>query len=235
MNNETQKIFEEQLVKLPAVVVDFISSTNWNEDLDEIGSMYNLHEEELGNFKQEATFVLAGLIHPDEFRSTLEQEVGLHGSVLDAVVDATEQRIFASVRPALMEFFEQEANEPENEEIEVDSETVEIQNAPPAQEIPRTPQRVWEKEPDIAPDNLPTDEELDSFLPPIPQKPPKVDAGVPSWDITPAHPFEEKMKKVFTAGQQSMGGLTIEPATPQISQQDTTRTYHADPYREPIE
>lgn len=235
MNNETQKIFEEQLVKLPAVVVDFISSTNWDADLNEIGSMYNLHEEQLGNFKQEATFVLAGLIHPDEFRGTLEKEVGLQGSVLDAVVDATEQRIFASIRTALVEFFEQEEIEVDNEEIEVDSETAEIQKVPPAQEIPRAPQRVWEREPDIAPDNLPTDEEQDSFLPPIPQKPPKADAGVPSWDITPAHPFEEKMKKVFTAGQQSMGDLTIEPATPQVAQPDTSRTYHADPYREPIE
>ena len=32
-----------------------------------------------------------------------------------------------------------------------------------------------------------------------------------------------------------MGDLTIEPATPQVAPPDTTRTYHADPYREPIE
>lgn len=235
MNTETQKIFEEQLVKLPTVVVDFISSTNWDAELDEIGSMYNLYEEQLGNFKQEATFVLAGLVHPDEFRSTLEEEVGLHGSILDAVVDATEQRIFASIRPALVEFFESESTE----KVTDTPEQVGIIETIPTHTSLSTPApaqfRTWEKEPDIAPDNLPTDEEPGSFLPPIPQKPPKADAGVPSWDITPAHPFEEKMKKVFTAGQQSMGELAIEPSTPQVAPPDTSRTYHADPYREPIE
>lgn len=228
MDNETTQIFMEQLGKLPSTVVDFISSSSWDADLDEIGSMYNLHEEDLVKFKQEVTLVLAGLIHPDEFRGTLEQEVGLQGAVLDAIVSATEEKIFAQVRPALMEFFEQESSQYE-------SQTEELQTAQPAQEITRAPQRVWEKEPDIVPDNLPTDEEPESFLPPIPPKAPKAEADIPSWDITPAHPFEEKMKKVFTAGQQSMGDLTIEPATPQVAPPDTTRTYHADPYREPIE
>lgn len=224
MYNATEKIFEDQLLKLPAVVVDFISSTTWDAGLDEIGSMYNLTEEDLNRFKRETTLVLTGLVHPDEFHSTLEHEVNLHGSVLDAIVSATEEKIFAPVRPALIEFFEQEA-----------SETAEIQNVSHAKEILRAPQRIWEREPDIAPDNLPTDKEHESFLPPIPQKPTKADTDVPSWEITPTHPFEEKMKKVFTAGQQSMGDLTIEPATPQVTQPDTTRTYHADPYREPIE
>ncbi|MGB2580138.1 MAG: hypothetical protein WBC83_00390 [Minisyncoccia bacterium] len=235
MDNETTQIFREQLGKLPSTVVDFISSTNWDADLNEIGSMYNLHKEELGKFKQEATLVLAGLIHPDEFRSALEQETDIQGAVLDAIVNATEEKIFAPVRQALVVFFEQESAEnvadiPEQEGI--------IETIPPPATVPALtpmPTRVWEKEPDIAPDNLPTSEEPESFLPPIPPKNPRVETEVPSWDITPTHPFEEKMKKVFTAGQQSMGDLTIEPATPQVAQPDTSRTYHADPYREPIE
>jgi hypothetical protein len=48
------------------------------------------------------------------------------------------------------------------------------------------------------------------------------------------------MKKVFTAGQQSMGDLAIEAAAPASAEQqpqtpNAPRIYHADPYREPIE
>ena len=69
MDNETEKIFAEQLKKLPREVVTFISSTNWDSDANELGALYNLSQVELPSFKREIVLVLAGIIHPDDFSS----------------------------------------------------------------------------------------------------------------------------------------------------------------------
>ncbi|MFZ2303215.1 MAG: hypothetical protein WAV98_00290, partial [Minisyncoccia bacterium] len=115
MENETEKILKEQLRKLPKEVRDFILSASWDTDADEIGSLYNLSEEEVALFKQEVTLVLAGLIHPDEFKDTLEGE-GLvtNRAVLEAIVANVEEKIFAPIRPALISFFEKESSESES-------------------------------------------------------------------------------------------------------------------------
>ena len=243
MQTETEKIFAEQLGKLPPEIIDFISSTNWDADINEIGMLYNLSPEELQVYRREVTLTLVGLVHPDEFKETLKQEMGMDGTFLDTIVATTEQRIFAPVRPALIAFFEAEdaketleegsVPEPMNEgEVTLSNEALQQQEAliipglisPPATE----PEKVWAKKPDIAPDNLPTGE-VESFLPNLTPKQTDLGTEVPSESVPP---FEEKMKRVFTAGQQSIDELAIN--TPQ-AQPVATHSYHADPYREAIE
>lgn len=228
MEDETENVFKEQIGKLPKEVVAFLSSSNWSSDADEIGSLYNLSHEELVAFKREVTLVLAGLVHPDEFKEVLEQEVGIAGAVLDEIVKSVETKIFAPIRPALIEFLKKEDAEKTAEEPVVEKETATAPMEKPRVQIT-----------DVAPDNLPVGEEIAPLIPLIPAKAPNLEAEPPS---EPAHPFEEKMKKVFTAGQQSMGDLTIGAAAPasvepQAPPQapNAPRIYHADPYREPIE
>ncbi|OHA80018.1 MAG: hypothetical protein A2747_00965 [Candidatus Yonathbacteria bacterium RIFCSPHIGHO2_01_FULL_44_41] len=245
METETEQIFKEQLGKLPAEVVDFISSASWEENLDEIAALYNLPEKEQGDFKLEVTLVLAGLIHPDAFSETLEQEVGIKGSVLEAIVRAVEQKIFSPIRPALVDFLEKEAVMSEEEEKQ--------EEVIPEEAIAEEP-RV--KAPDVAPDNLPVAEETEPLLPlvpfkldeesteplipPIPPKTPHLEASLPSEVAEPPHPFEEKMKQVFTAGMQPMvapkNELMTETQTPSVYNNTIKPlTPHVDPYREPIE
>lgn len=212
-DNEIEKILREQIKKLPKEVVTFISSTDWGSEANEIGSLYNLSNEELFTFKQEITFVLAGLIHPDEFKEVLEQEAGIEGTVLEELVTNVEKKIFSPIRPALVEFFEKEALKSAEDDVV-------------------TTEKTRTQMPDVAPDNLPTEEGGEPLIPPIPSKFGRGEAEIPS------HPFEEKMKKVFTAGQQSMGELTLEaPAqkTPSPQAPKTPPIYQADPYREAIE
>lgn len=216
MNEEIQQIFERQLQVLPSEVVVFLSSAEWIHAVNEIGSLYNLSSDQLYTLRQEVSLVLAGLTHPDEFSSEIEQEAGIHGAVLDALVRSIEQKIFTQVRPALVKFFEKESAE-------------EVPPVPTAPIVPNVPP-VPPVSLDVAPDNLPTGE-TESFLPNLA---PKTVAETEE----PTHPFEEKMKRVFTAGQQSMGDLTIEPA-PQATVAQAPKTppvsRTADPYREPIE
>ncbi|HBB44110.1 MAG: hypothetical protein UW27_C0007G0021 [Parcubacteria group bacterium GW2011_GWA1_44_13] len=229
MDNEAEKIFKEQLGKLPNEVTSFLSSAPWSEDLDEIGSLYNLPENELYGFKREATLALVGLVHPDAFSVMLEQEVGIKGAVLEALVANVEKKIFSPIRPALVEFFEKEAR---NDSVQTQAVAEEAPLAQASPSVVSGSVLNVHRIPDVAPENLPTEEGeslLTSFTPEFEEAEAKE---------TPTHPFEEKMKKVFTAGQQSLGELAIEPSAPPLSATQAPKAppiYQADPYREPIE
>src|SRR3972149_4972583 len=153
METETEQIFKEQLGKLPAEVVDFISSASWEENLDEIAALYNLPEKEQGDFKLEVTLVLAGLIPPDA--------------------------------------------PPDNFPFAEKTEPL----------LPLVPFKLDE-------------ESTEPLIPPIPPKTPHLEASLPSEVAEPPHPFEEKMKQVFTAGMQPMvapkNELMTETQTPSV-------------------
>ena len=99
-----------------------------------------------------------------------------------------------------------------------------------------TPAKTWEKMPDVAPDNLPVGEMENEKLT---TKSEKIDDGeipfIPnliaktrpegSEEENEPHPFEEKMKKVFTGASTTIGDLAIETPAPIIKD---------DPYREMI-
>lgn len=229
MENETEQIFKEQLGKLPSTVVDFVSSTNWDADLDEVGSLYNFSEEKLTYFKREATLVVIGLVHPDAFGDMLKQEVGIKDTaVLEGLVANVEKKIFAPIRPALIEFFEKEASESEGRKSKVESDA---------------------QTPDLAPDNLPTEETAESFLPKLTPK--IIMPSLANQEQEAVHPFEEKMKEFFTAGQKPVSNATVESARQNFPQENlggqaipqtftpqapkTPPPYGADPYREAIE
>lgn len=244
MDNETEKIIEEQIKKLPREVVVFLSSADWDADVSDVGALYNLSSEEAAGLKREVTLVLAGLVHPDEFSDVLEQEVGIKGAILEAVVNRTEQKIFTPIRPALVKFFEKESAEEVPQVLPVPL-VLPVPNVPPVSlDIARLRADTHGQ----APDNLPTGK-TESFLPNLA---PKTVAETEE----PTHPFEEKMKRVFTAGQQSMSDLAIEPAhqnfleenlggqaiqqtfTPVAPAPQTPKAppvKQADPYREAIE
>lgn len=238
MENKTEKIFSEQLEKLPREVVTFISSTNWDDDLNEIGSLYNLSKEELWGFKREVNLILLGLVHPDAFTGELAQEVGIKEPVLKAIVGTTEQKIFAPIRPALIQFFENERAAAEARgEFTEEEETVSTPKSP----VPM----------DVAPANLPTETKEAPLLPPL------IPKTVASESVIAPHPFEEKMQKAFTGT--TLPRNTPMPATfspepsftapapeiPQVS--PSTPVYTSipngsprgtlthDPYREPVE
>ena len=199
MDNETEKIFADQLRKLPEEVTSFLSSAGWEESINEIGALYNLSGSDLYGFNREVTLVLLGIVHPNALGGMLEQEVGVtNRAILDALVANVEDKIFAHIRPALIEFFQSELdkNEAVEEEIPVG--------------VEEDPSKDQEKSVDTAPDNLPTGDIEEPLFPPIPAK-----TTVSPVVEGPIHPFEEKMKMVFTAGQQSLGELTLETPAPE--------------------
>lgn len=158
-----------------------------------------------------------------------QEEIDLFGAPLNTVLpsssyEAREINVFVPQKE--QEHIEQTLPQADTEEAPVSTFS---------QIINPTPVRTWEKTPEVIPDNLPTQEKEieESFLPNLAPK--TIESDTETKTKGDEHPFEEKMKKVFTAGQQSMGDLNIE--SPRGEQPTTTPppTYHVDPYREPIE
>ncbi len=139
-----------------------------------------------------------------------------------------------------------ELSSPQSESSEYSSEAL-IEIQPPKQAM------LLEKAPDIAPENLPIEKVAESFLPYLIPK-------VTPPDSVPVHPFEEKMKQVFTSTPAEIGNIALAPLekvsalaqilpeqnlgeqtppaqtnTPSIPPAPATGNLRHDPYREATE
>ena len=238
MDNTIFQDIKAQSQKLPQEVRTFIASSGWDKTIEEILTKFNLSEETQGIFRNEVLLVIVGIVHPDEFRGELADQLGAYDENTDSIASEIDEKIFAPIRPALIAFFESEQSKEGGEEEKAVSAPSEALLAPPApviQPAPPAPPRVWEKTPDIAPDNLPTEETTESFLPNLT---PKTVSQTPSDGV---HPFEQKMKQVFTGSIPANGDLVLETPSPSPTQTLPEQKLvaqaprPADPYREPIE
>lgn len=165
------------------------------------------------------------LLDEKEFTEELTAQLKIDSIVAQKIASDIFSQIISPIRL-------KENEETKNSEVkiapkgEVEEEQVGETGVTETVEIP-APTRTLEKMLDVAPDNLPIAEPPEYLTPPIPSKSANLEVEPPS-----EHPFEEKMKRVFTAGQQSMGELTLEPAAPATPA--PARLAH-DPYREAIE
>lgn len=234
MEPDIDNILAEQARVLPREVRQFIVSAEWEKSVDAISERLQLSPGNTSTLHMETMLVLAGLVPPGEFRDALvEQLEGVDSATIDTIVAEIGVAVFAPIRPALEQFFaDQEAYETQSEEPIVEGEAV--AGSVPSPDEPVTniqPERVWEKSPDVAPDNLPIGEaegieEISSFPKLIPKTRPGENESV-----AVPHPFEEKMKKVFTSGGADISELSLPPIS---GAQDAPRRIVNDPYREAI-
>lgn len=222
METKAQEIFKKQLIKLPAEVTSFLTSADWDHDLDEICKSSNLSEDEIFGFKREVTLVLVGLVHPDGLIITLEQEVNIQGEILEKIVREVEEKILAPIRTPLLEFFKNEGGGVMNNKQSIMNNGGETPQSSDTSLQGETGIKIPLREM-VAPVG---DEAVIPEFSPLLSPPYQLPAS-------PAHPFEEKMKKVFTAGSQNMGDFVLEPPVPQPPSRDTLKSGN-DPYREEI-
>lgn len=234
MEPDIDNILAEQARVLPREVRQFIVSAEWEKSVDAIAKRLQLSPGNTSTLHMETMLVLAGLVPLHEFRDALaEQFEGVDSATIDTIVAEIGVVVFAPIRPALEQFFaDQEEYEDQSEKPIAEVEAV-AESAPSPDE-PVTniqPERVWEKSPDVAPDNLPVGEaegieETSAF----PKLIPKTRHGDNESVVVP-HPFEEKMKKVFTSGGADISELSLPPIS---GTQDAPRRIVNDPYREAI-
>lgn len=234
MDEDINNFFQKQAEVLPSEIRKYIISGEWEQNLNTIIQKFKLSEETAGVLGREVMIVLSGLEHPGVFRGEFASDISdIDDATIDAVVADVSNLIFQPIRPALEKFFQEQdsAEEPtptpvRAQESQKEKEKITIP-APPSLVAPS---RVWEKLPEVVPENLPTGEVV---VPEVVQNnvPPTL-APVPSEQT---HPFEEKMKKVFTGGVVDRRGLVLEQkGVHEQSSGAVPRAAH-DPYREPIE
>lgn len=247
----TQEQIEKSFDLLPEEVQDKLFTPEVERKVQKIGFESGLLINQIKKLNSLVNFVILGLM--DEISLTAECKtafsltdddskkiVGVIFKEIIAPIEAT--KAIAIKQKQLYKEVDENSDEiDKNSEHKTPSELKDTTTS--------IPPRAWEKEPDIAPDNLPTadesaDESTDfvslgtrlgreqgeSFLPNLTPKTPAIG------DV-PAHPFEEKMKRVFATGGQSMHDLELEPIPPPASSFTTTSQPQAprvDPYRESI-
>lgn len=237
--NYTEEQISVAFNKLPRGVQDIVFTPEIDKKVQKLGVDAGLLIDQLSTLNNLVNFAIMNLIPRDSFSSIIKEELSVTNEVAEKLTDAISREIFAPI-----EAMEAQAKK---ESVIYESEDNILETKEDEEKEPVTTTQVSlkvnEKMPDVAPENLPTEEGGESFLPPIPSK-----FGAVGEEI-PAHPFEEKMRKVFTAGQQSLGDLAIEPRLPGApaptsvvplvphvpNVPPTPPIYQADPYREAIE
>lgn len=224
MENFSKDQINQAMDAIPYEVQKLLFSTTLEQKIQKIGTSAGLLIEQLKVLINLTNFAIMKLIPRKEFSFVVEKELSIPEGEARELSNNISLEIFAPV-----EAMESQAKKEELlYENDKNSEKENIEKS----SIVTSSQSNVSRMPDVAPENLPTDEEGESLLPPIPLK-----FGAEGVSA-PAHPFEEKMKKVFTAGQQSLGDLAIEPPSQTSSPTQVPKAppiFHADPYREPIE
>lgn len=264
--NYTNEQIRQAIELLPEEIQDMLFSPENERAVQKIGIENGLLINQLKTLNGIVNFSIMGLVPEDDVAGMIVKELSIPESQAKEIAEKVstemikpanelkkkllaEQKIkeekaqAEALEEQRREAEEAEEAEKENaeetEEVESGDEETTLEGVPPAPLVPNVPRAP--RAPDIAPDNLPTGE-TEPLLPPLAPKPANLEVEPPS-----EHPFEEKMKRVFTAGQQSMGELTLEPASqnfpqenlggqaaPPVPTPDTARLSH-DPYREPVE
>lgn len=252
MINHSAEQIEEAVDSLPLEVQQMLFHPNTEYEVRRIGNEAGLVADQIKTLDVFANFIIMGLLDEKDFEFEIKNDFNI--SEMQAK-EVTEKILKEVIKP-IIEFkekiilkqkAEEEArilDEAEYAEIMKEKET---ENLLGQKEEARgnedeekvTPAKTWEKMPDVAPDNLPIGG-VENNLPaqarkrdegeisPIPTLIPKtrLEGGESEEEL---HPFEEKMKKVFTGSPTSIGDLALETPTP-----EKNILIESDPYREPI-
>lgn len=255
MDEDITIILQKQAEALPSEIRKYIASGEWEQKVNTITQKFNLSDETASVLGREIMLALTGLVHPGVFRGEFASDISdLDDTTIDTIVAEVNNSIFQPILPILEKFFKEQDSAPEptpvsvteikpEPELQHEKEKITIP-APPSLVAPRS---VWEKKPEVIPENLPTGEiavpqvvaEITQSTIPTPLVPSpseQLQSGILGTNEQ-THPFEEKMKKVFTGGVVDRGGLVLDQkqtGEPVLTGEPIKRPSH-DPYREPIE
>ncbi len=245
MDEDITIILQKQAEALPSEIRKYVVSGEWEQKITAITQKFNLSEETASVLGREVMLVLAGLVHPGVFRGEFASDINdLDDTTINAIVSEVVSSVFQPILPILEKFFKEQDSTPEPEfEPQKEKEKITIPAPPSLVET----QRVWEKKPEVVPDNLPTGEVVIQNIMSIRSENniPSLTAPLPDEQILnntqnrdgQTHPFEEKMKKVFTGGMVDRGGLVLDQKSvnDSVLPNILSRRPAHDPYREPIE
>ncbi len=231
MDEETQKIIEEQMKKLPADVKEAIISVDYQTKLAEIAKRHRLLIDQTGKLEMETTLVMIGLEPLSDYIDNLQTELDIPITRAQEIAVNVNEAIFKPIRSSLeaMETVEEEdisapkfTNSNETS-LNRDQILKEIEDPSLIDEGPKTVR--------TAPIVHPTNREQEES-----EKIPATEET--QIEIRPAQEIQEANKGILQA---KMSGNTItsqqiinastEKKLPEIKKKPTSSV---DPYREPL-
>ncbi len=276
MENTKEEILEKYK-KLPKDIQEVITSEEFGFEIQIIGKEVGITPTQALDVEDEVVKVLMGTSSPNELTRNIQAKIEVDQEKARAITERVNEEIFQKVISSLEFVYGTEGDlqsttspstnplqatsdlptmpstapwppvPPPNTPLQSHRSEAPIEIQPPEQEV------VLEKAPDIAPENLPTEKDVDSFFL-------KLILKVATPDTEPLHPFEEKMKMAFTATPTETGNIALAPLekittlaqilpdqnlgdqappkqtnTPSIPPAPATRSLHHDAYREAVE
>jgi len=108
MDENTKKIIEEQLEKLPKDIRDAILSADLPEKFKTIANKHKLRIDQGGTLETETMLVMLGLEHPDDYTSNLKKEAGMSDEEAEKIAEEVSRTIFLPIRASLQKLHEEE-------------------------------------------------------------------------------------------------------------------------------
>ncbi len=107
MDEETQKIIEDQMATLPPEIKTVLAEFDWATKSNELGAKHQLHIDQLGTLQTEILLVLIGIVPPDSFESELKESLKLPDEKIAEIVKDANEMIFKPVRQSLVDIYDQ--------------------------------------------------------------------------------------------------------------------------------
>lgn len=151
MNNDDQKLIDEQLKKLPPELAQAIASTFWQVRVKEIAKENKLSPEQAATLERETMLVVYGFDDPRNFIDNLTRELGVSDDVATTIATSIEEDVLEVIAvKAEGKSAPEEGDLPMIESGEVAHDVPHIENAPVPPPAPK-PQPAPQPAPTPAP------------------------------------------------------------------------------------
>jgi hypothetical protein len=101
MDENTKKIIKEKFDALPEIIQGIILSSNYQDNLIEIGKRHQLNVEQLGILEQETTLAMMGLTPIKNFEAELTHELNVDKEKGSLITKEVEEKVFLKIRELL--------------------------------------------------------------------------------------------------------------------------------------
>lgn len=208
MNEEQEKIIDEQFKTLPKNTQRAIALAPWRFNITEIGKSYNLTPEQIEKLERETMFILYGFESAGDYIQNVIQEVDISQEIAEKIAQSTTEKIFEPILNKKEEFDKSDTSEETNKKEENYMIPNTSQDSPdPRDEVVERLEQAANL-PEIAPENHP--------------------------QIVPGETAHETVEETQTEKPEEP--TTIPPKTEERSNQSINRYPSGqDPYREPLE
>ncbi len=225
MTTFTKEQIEPAFDAIPEKIQDMLYGAETERKVQKIGMEAGLLIEQLKTLNSIANFAILGLLAGRDIEVEIKNSLSLTELQSKEIAEKISTEIIAPIDNLKVKLLVEQREKEEKERLEKDNEArwaaeeaEELAEAEGTAEVPseahleiQAPDQaiMLEKAPDVAPENLPI--EAESFLPKLIPKVPVSPLQTSDYKLvtSPTHPFEEKMKQVFTSDHNFSSDLNL--------------------------